>query len=182
MQPLICTIPMQLPSVANVSMCWQAKARMVKQQRASVALVLASTFGPQARPLRAGDVWRVKISRLSNGRGLDGDNLVRACKAVRDEIAAWIGLDDASAALRWTYTQGRSIRPTVVIELEMEAKQPNAETELAQVSCQVLRHESQNVQRKRAREGAFKPQGKAATETGRKTRQMRARPSRSEGE
>jgi hypothetical protein len=32
---------------------------------------------------------------------LDSDNLANALKPVRDEIAAWLGIDDGSPLLRW---------------------------------------------------------------------------------
>jgi len=32
---------------------------------------------------------------------MDGDNLVNALKPVRDEIADWIGVDDADGRIRW---------------------------------------------------------------------------------
>lgn len=40
---------------------------------------------------------------------LDGDNLVSACKAARDEIAAWLELDDADPRISWSYSQRREL-------------------------------------------------------------------------
>ncbi len=40
---------------------------------------------------------------------LDGDNLISACKAARDEIAAWLGLDDADPHIFWSYDQRREL-------------------------------------------------------------------------
>lgn len=60
---------------------------------------------------------RVTIVRPFVIKRLDGDNLTAACKAVRDEVAAFLGVDDASARLHWVYLQspavvtGRSTKP-----------------------------------------------------------------------
>lgn len=45
--------------------------------------------------------------RVAPGR-LDDDNLARACKAVRDEVAAWLGVDDGDPRISWVTAQEKS--------------------------------------------------------------------------
>lgn len=47
---------------------------------------------------------RVTLTRASGGR-LDSDNLQTALKVVRDQVAAWLGVDDADPRVRWVYRQ-----------------------------------------------------------------------------
>ena len=39
---------------------------------------------------------------------LDGDNLANALKAPRDELASWLGVDDADGRVRWQYGQSET--------------------------------------------------------------------------
>lgn len=72
---------------------------------------LASGSRPRARK-RAGraapasPLLRVHlVSFRRPGRPLDDDNLRAGCKAVRDAIAAWFGLDDGERWIVWDYSQ-----------------------------------------------------------------------------
>lgn len=50
----------------------------------------------------------VSLTRLSPSNGLDDDNLPGSMKGVRDQIAAWLGVDDRSKLVTWRYDQRRS--------------------------------------------------------------------------
>lgn len=50
------------------------------------------------------DAYQVAITRVGP-RTLDDDNLVSACKAARDEIARWLGVDDGAPNIKWVYFQ-----------------------------------------------------------------------------
>ena len=60
---------------------------------------------PRAQP----DAYRyptVTLTRICRGQGLDTDNLQSALKATRDQVAAWLGLDDGPRSpVRWAYHQ-----------------------------------------------------------------------------
>ena len=43
---------------------------------------------------------------------MDGDNLANALKPIRDEIADWIGVDDADGRIRWETGQVETRGPT----------------------------------------------------------------------
>ena len=50
----------------------------------------------------------VTLTRIAPSNGLDDDNLAGALKAVRDEVAAWLGVDDKDrATVRYEYEQER---------------------------------------------------------------------------
>lgn len=58
------------------------------------------------RAARSSPGVRVHLCSLRRpGRPLDRDNLVGGCKAARDQIARWLGLDDNEAFIEWEYSQ-----------------------------------------------------------------------------
>jgi len=94
---------MRLSSGLNAREHWRARARRVKAEREQVYFVLA-TRDPEvpAFPMT------VTITRVAPSSGLDDDNLAGSCKAVRDQIAQWIGVDDKrSDVVKYAYAQRR---------------------------------------------------------------------------
>lgn len=77
-----------------------ARAQRVARERALVDGALAGVTPPLGP-------WRVVIAR-GGPRPLDSDNLASSCKAVRDAVAAWLGVDDGpDAPVTWEYGQRR---------------------------------------------------------------------------
>jgi len=94
-------IPLRTSSGLNMREHWTAKARRVKRERTIVGLALMGKKKP-AIPCS------VLLTRVAPSNGLDDDNLVSGLKAVRDEVAAWIGVDDKlSSLVRYRYAQKR---------------------------------------------------------------------------
>lgn len=50
------------------------------------------------------DHYIITITRIGSNR-MDDDNLIAACKPVRDEVAQWLGVDDGSPRMQWRYMQ-----------------------------------------------------------------------------
>lgn len=51
----------------------------------------------------------VTLTRLGPSNGLDDDNLAGALKAIRDQIAEWLGVDDRKReVVRYQYEQQRA--------------------------------------------------------------------------
>ena len=99
---MIVRVPIRTVSGLNVREHWSARARRVKRERYAVGMVL----NPLPRPELPCDV---ALIRLGPGqRLLDDDNLRAALKGCRDEVARWLGVDDASPMVRWHYAQERS--------------------------------------------------------------------------
>ncbi len=92
------TIPgLRLVSEANQRGAWHAGAARAAKQRKVVGLMLRTR---RKVPVPCD----VTITRIAH-RSLDGDNLARAAKAVRDEVAAWLGVDDGDARVTWHVVQ-----------------------------------------------------------------------------
>jgi len=93
-------------------------ARVVAEREATRLSLSSGDWRGDAVSLRRLELGaRVTIVRPFVSTPLDSDNLSAACKAVRDEVAAFLGVDDASARLHWVYLQspaavtGRSTKP-----------------------------------------------------------------------
>ncbi|HLD90195.1 MAG TPA: hypothetical protein VI911_04145 [Patescibacteria group bacterium] len=94
-------LPLRVSSRTNARQHWSVRARRTKAERALTALHLA--------PLRhqrpdMDDGVTVELVRVAP-RALDDDNVREALKAVRDEVAHWLGCDDADPRVTWTYHQ-----------------------------------------------------------------------------
>lgn len=87
----------------------------MKAERQSTAWTVAGKV-PPALPCT------VLLTRVSPGNGLDDDNLRGSLKGVRDEVAAWLGVDDRSPLVTWAYDQRRS----KVWAVAVEVRQPSA--------------------------------------------------------
>jgi hypothetical protein len=75
------------------------RARRVKRERYAVGMVL----NPLPRPALPCVVVLVRHSPGTTE--LDDDNLRGALKAVRDEVARWLKVDDADPMVQWVYHQ-----------------------------------------------------------------------------
>jgi hypothetical protein len=122
---LMTTIDVTLGRGQNMREHYRVRADRVKEEREATAKAL------KAQPL-AGEVrWefmaertafdgaRVTLMRPIARIPLDTDNLSGAFKGVRDEVAAFLGVDDRSDRIHWIYTQekGKNLKPTVTIEV-----------------------------------------------------------------
>ncbi len=109
--------------------CWQGKAAQVRNERTRVHSALWRRF-PGTMPGDPSDFrraagsgpWLVTLTRCSpSASGLDShDNLAAAFKAVVDELAAWLNVNDGDTArVSWRYEQRRA---PWGVELRIEAR------------------------------------------------------------
>lgn len=96
------TVPVVVRGTLNSREHWAARHRRVKGERATVRRWL--DLFERTAPLVLRRRVRITLTRLGGGK-LDSDNLVSAFKGARDEIAAWLGLDDADPGFQWVYAQ-----------------------------------------------------------------------------
>lgn len=97
-------IPIKTISEANVKEHWAVKAKRAKSQREMVWVVLTNLRHQQKlKKIKSATITLTRIGP----RRLDGDNLQRSFKAVRDQVAECIGIDDGSPLLTWVYSQER---------------------------------------------------------------------------
>lgn len=90
---------LRLVSEANAHEHWRERQRRAKQQRELVRLTLR-TRPKVAVPC---DVTIVRVAPAC----LDTDNLQGSAKHVRDEVAAWLGIDDRDPRVTWNVVQVR---------------------------------------------------------------------------
>lgn len=94
------TIPgLRLVSEANARGSWHAGASRAAEQRRATWLALRPH-----RPVAVPCV--VRIVRIAPSM-LDDDNAARAGKGIRDEIAAWLGVDDRDPRVSWCVSQAK---------------------------------------------------------------------------
>jgi len=117
------TLPIETVSEANVRVHWAVRADRAKKQR-SKALLLCPRWD-------AGPLLRVELVRLAPRR-LDTDNLVSAVKAVRDGIAARLGVDDGSPLVEWRYGQMKGL-PSVRVTIQRLLPLPGFPTTVTEV-------------------------------------------------
>ena len=106
------TIPMRLPSLANCRMHWRKLARL-KREQATWVLVALNVLKLPKTPLV------VTITRVGPKR-LDDDNLISSMKAVQDQVAKMVGVDDGSHLYTWVRRQ--RINKTYSVEIEIEPR------------------------------------------------------------
>jgi hypothetical protein len=82
---------------------WAVKARRVKSERRAVQLMLAAKRKRPSLPAT------VTLTRFS-AHLLDDDNAVGSMKAVRDEVARWLGVDDGDPRVSWRVWQRKCKR------------------------------------------------------------------------
>lgn len=101
------TIPgVRLASEANVRGKVGDRIARNKAVKAAVTAALPALVTPLPLPVR------VVIVRIG-GKRLDGDNLVRSAKAVRDVVAAYLAVDDSDPRVAWKYEQRPGYGPAV---------------------------------------------------------------------
>lgn len=111
----------------------QSIANKVKKQRREIRMILDSQLPRLRRELvELGDeqavtrpnFFRVTIIRISAGT-LDTDGLAGALKHVRDEVAAWLGIDDsARSPASWRVGQQKGPPKGYAVRIEIEDDDP----------------------------------------------------------
>lgn len=106
------SVPIETKSTSNLREHWRAKADRIAKQRRAVQYHGRSHVKSQLLPMIS-----VSLTRISPRR-LDDDNLQGALKAVRDEVASMLRVDDATELLAWYYSQEsgpHSVRVTIEV-------------------------------------------------------------------
>jgi hypothetical protein len=94
-------VPMQTGRGMNNREHYGQRTRRVKAEREVIAWELTKCQRP---PIPCS----VLLTRVAPSRGLDDDNLAGALKSIRDEVAAWLRVDDADRnTVRYRYAQAR---------------------------------------------------------------------------
>lgn len=91
---------------------WQVRTRRVKKERTAAGWLLRTATKPQIP-------CSVLLTRIAPSAGLDDDNLRHALKGVRDEVAAWLGVNDRDrVTVRYRYAQRRGAKGEWGVSIE----------------------------------------------------------------
>jgi predicted Fe-S protein YdhL (DUF1289 family) len=114
-------VPIRIQNGCNLREHHMARHRRVLKERSAVNWAFLARRARATR-LPALPIV-VTLTRLAPPRSkLDDDNNVAGCKAVRDEVAAWLGVDDRSPMVEWRYAQERAKGYAVRIQIEEVGK------------------------------------------------------------
>lgn len=93
-------VPIRTGNGLNAREHWRARARRTRLERDAVRLMLTQHM----RPAIPCVIW---MTRIAPSRGLDSDNLAGSLKAVRDQVAEWLGVDDRDHRVEYYCRQER---------------------------------------------------------------------------
>ena len=111
---MMISVPIRTARGQNAREHYMQRARRVKAERLAVGLMLNPHKPPQG-------LVTVLLRRVSpSNKGLDSDNLVGSMKAPRDQIAQWLGRDDADPSITWLYQQRPGKKGEWAVEIEVE--------------------------------------------------------------
>lgn len=117
------TVPVQTVSESNRRDHWRQKHKRTSQQKNITTLLLRSSSGFD--PAKMPPPYHVKLTRVSPGAIRDSDNLLSSTKAIRDAVAAFLGVDDAdllaSRQVSWSVAQEKQAKYAVRIEISSDA-------------------------------------------------------------
>ncbi len=127
-------VPIATKSRSNARVHWRGRQKTTKNERSATCIMLLKTglstadrvdvVGGKERLTRtlidAPLPCAVTLTRLSE-RFLDDDNVRDALKAVRDEVAAWLGVDDRDERVTWRYGQQKMQRGCFGVRVQLEA-------------------------------------------------------------
>ncbi len=95
-------IPIRTTTGLNVREHWALKTKRVKRERKATRFF----WNREQVKLRLGEGnhWRIELVRFSPGTSIpDTDNVVGGLKAVRDQIAVQLGINDGDRRHMWIY-------------------------------------------------------------------------------
>lgn len=113
-------VPIRIRNGCNLREHWAVRAKRVENERYHTGWALVGRFGPSFRSTKPDLPLAITLTRLAP-RQLDDDNNVAGCKAVRDAIAAWLGINDNDPRVTWRYAQERAKTYAVRIQIEERA-------------------------------------------------------------
>lgn len=121
-------VPVRTRNESNVRKHWRGRYGRSKAARTKV-----STLFPK---WKVEPCVRVTLTRVSAGE-LDTDGLQAALKAVRDEVARCMAVDDRTRLVEWIYRQERGDRGKPSVRILVEAVNTDAEALKRQVAAAI---------------------------------------------
>lgn len=122
-------LPLRTVNSLNVREHWAKRAKRAKAERkdayygASDALPRLTTVMPLT----------LLITRIAP-RVMDDDGCIASMKNIRDGIADWLGVNDGSDAVKWTYAQRKGEPKEYAVEIEIVPRVTTAEQALEELA------------------------------------------------
>jgi hypothetical protein len=116
-------LPIRTVSLANAHEHWRVRQRRAKAERLQTRIALIVMGAEIGRDAVPQPPCQVALTRIAP-RDLDSDNLSPSCKSIRDEIAAFLGIDDRDPRVTWVYDQRRGKAREYSVEVEIKAARP----------------------------------------------------------
>lgn len=114
------TIPiegMRLGAALNARVHWSKRAARARKERTVVAVALRCHRQPMLEPTCPPTTCT--LARIAP-RMLDDDNLAGAFKSIRDEVAAFFGVDDGpKGPIKWRYEQRKGEPKQYAMEIKL---------------------------------------------------------------
>lgn len=116
------TIPLKTKSgnVGHGREHWGTRARRVRKEREATAWAWIAAGLKLRRPKLPCVVTLTRI----DPRALDGDNAEAALKAVRDQVAHELTVDDSDPRVSWRYAQERGNPKEYTVRVSIESAEP----------------------------------------------------------
>lgn len=111
---VVVDLPIKTVAGLNAREHYLARSRRVRKERGAAHLTVKHKQGKPDLPVI------VTMIRLSAGK-LDDDNLLGACKGIRDGIADAYGIADNDPRITWRYDQERCARGKFGVRIEVVA-------------------------------------------------------------
>lgn len=119
MLPIVAVVPIRIESLnKTLRTHWAAKSKIRVRSDTWFALLAArKKFDPSLLPCV------VTLTRIAPRKLDEGDNLPGGTfKSVRDGVADWLEVDDASPMVEWRYAQRRGRPKQYEAEIRIEAR------------------------------------------------------------
>lgn len=102
----------------NTRLAGIMRSRQRAKQRETVTVTCHSLRHPPSRPAPP---WRITLTRIAPSSGLDDDSLPVSMKAIRDELAKLLGVEnDRDPVFTWVYAQERGRPGEYLVRVAIE--------------------------------------------------------------
>jgi len=105
-------VPIRIESTPNLRESWRARSKRAGKHKHDTYFALKAARASYVLPCV------VTLTRIAP-RTLDSDNNIAGCKACRDGVALWLGVDDADSRIEWEYAQRRGKPRQYELEIEV---------------------------------------------------------------
>ncbi len=126
------TLSLKTVSEANTRKRWEQIERKGKQRKTTRSALWRRskamlTADPGAPEILGRGLLEVVLTRITpSARGLDDDNLGSSFKAIRDETATWLCIDDRDPRVKWSPKQEKGPPKTWAIRIEIRERTRHA--------------------------------------------------------